>query len=101
MSNVLAIASETALDRDLVADVAARFPSRVTVLILSSGFAADRWAAGDGPRERAIRDRLAGLLAEVEDLTGAEVAGLVGDTAQVEHLRFDDVVRATPLPIAA
>ena len=100
MTTVLAIASDPALDTDLVEEVTTTHPDRVTVLLLASGFAADTWAWRDGPRERALRDRLALLLAQVEAHTGAGVTGLVGDSEAVDGHAFDDVVR-TPGVLAA
>jgi hypothetical protein len=99
-SSVLAIASDPALDYDLVEEVRAAHPDRVTVLLLASGFAADRWAWGDGPREESLRERLALLLAQVEARTGATVVGAVGDLASVELTDFDEIVR-TPAVLAA
>ena len=99
--NVLAIASDPYLDQALVEEVRATHPDRVTVLLLASGFAADRWAWGDGPRERALRDRLALLLAQVEAHTGAVVTGVVGDLAAVDSPdAYDDIVRS-PVALAA
>jgi hypothetical protein len=101
MTRVLAIASDPALDSALVDEVRLTHPDRVTVLLLASGFAADRWAWGDGPRERSLRDRLALLLAQVEAHTGAVVTGVVGDLAAVDGAdAYDDVVRA-PVALAA
>src|SRR4051812_5590303 len=101
MTTLLAIASDPNLDSALVDEVRVTHPDRVTVLVLASGFAADRWAWGDGPRERALRDRLALLLAQVEAHTGAVVTGVVGDLAAVDGAdAYDDVVR-TPVVLAA
>jgi hypothetical protein len=100
MTNLLAIASDPALDGALVDELRAVHPDRVTVLVLAAGFAADRWASGDGPRERALRDRLALLLAQVEARTGAVVAGTIGDLDSVDVERCDEVVRA-PVVLAA
>jgi hypothetical protein len=99
-SSVLAIASDPSLDYDLVEEIRTSHPDRVTVLLLASGFAAERWAWGDGPRERALRDRLALLLAQVEARTGATVAGVIGDLASVELADYDEIVR-TPAVLAA
>ena len=101
MTSVLAIASDPALDPSLVEEVKTTRPDRVTVLLLASGFAADTWASRDGPRERALRDRLALLLARIEARTGAFVSGLVGDTDAVDGADYDDVVRAPGLLAAA
>src|SRR3954470_19514954 len=100
MTRVLAIASDPALDPALIDEVRRGHPDRVTVLLLASGFAADRWAWGDGPREEALRDRLALLLAQVEASTGATVVGVIGDLAAVELTDFDEIVR-TPAVLAA
>jgi len=101
MTRVLAIASDPALDSVLVDEVRRAHPDRVTVLLLANGFAADRWAWGDGARERALRDRLALLLAQVEAHTGAVVTGVVGDLAAVDSIdAYDDVVRS-PVALAA
>ena len=72
MTTVLAIASDPALDTDLVEGVTTTHPDRVTVL----------------------------LLAQVEAHTGAVVTGLVGDSEAVDGHAFDDVVR-TPGVLAA
>jgi hypothetical protein len=102
MTTVLAIASDPALDAELVEEVRSTHPDRVTVLVLASGFAADRWATGGGPRERALRDRLALLLAQVEARTGAVVSGTVGDLDLVDSgAGFDEVVRAPAVLAAA
>jgi len=100
-SSILAIASDAASDAALLDDLAGREAERVTVLLLASGFAADRWAEGDGPRERALRDRLAALLTGAAVGTGAAVVGLVGDTASIAHLGFDETLRARPRELAA
>lgn len=101
MTSVLAIASDPALDPALVEEVKTTRPDRVTVLLLASGFAADTWAWRDGPRERALRDRLALLLARIEARTGAFVSGLVGDSDAVDGADYDDVVRASGVLAAA
>ena len=101
MTSVLAIASDPALDTELAEEVRTTHPERVTVLLLASGFAADTWAWRDGPRERALRDRLAHLLAQVEARTGAIVTGLVGDSDAVDADAYDDVVRAPAVLAAA
>jgi hypothetical protein len=101
MTSVLAIASDPALDPSLVEEVKTTRPDRVTVLLLASGFAADTWAWRDGPRERALRDRLALLLARIEARTGAFVSGLVGDSDAVDGADYDDVVRAPGVLAAA
>jgi hypothetical protein len=101
MTIVLAIASDPALDPALVEEVKTTRPDRVTVLLLASGFAADTWAWRDGPRERALRDRLALLLARIEARTGAFVSGLVGDSDAVDGADYDDVVRAPGILAAA
>jgi hypothetical protein len=99
--NVLAIASDPYLDSALVEEVRSTHPDRVTVLLLASGFAADRWAWADGPLEQALRDRVALLLAQVEAHTGATVTGVVGDLDTLAGRQFDETVRAPVVALAA
>lgn len=99
--NLLAIASDPDLDQALVDEIRSTHPDRVTVLVLASGFAADRWAWADGPRERALRDRVALLLAQVEAHTGAIVTGVVGDSDVVADFDYDETVRAPVFALAA
>ena len=101
MTSLLAIASDPTLDQDLIEEVRAEHPDRVTVLVLAAGFAADRWAWADGPRETALRDRVALLLAQIEAHTGAIVTGVVGNLDTVAGLEFDDTIRAPVAALAA
>ena len=50
------------------------------------------WATDDGPRGRALRDRLARLLSLVELRTGARVIGSVGDLRPLRGRWYDAIV---------
>jgi hypothetical protein len=96
MSEILAIVDETDTDEQLVEEIALRHPHRVTVL-LEEG-AADA-QLDDSPRGRALSDRLATLLAAIEQRTGAVVVGLAGSREQLSGWRFDRIVGAQgPIP---
>src|SRR4051794_39250000 len=99
--NLLAIASDPDLDQALVEEIRSTHPDRVTVLVLASGFAAERWAWADGAREVALRERVALLLAQVEARTGAAVTGVVGDLDTVAGMQFDETIRAPVAVLAA
>jgi hypothetical protein len=83
MSDLLAVFGPVGSDEELLDDIAAYHPDRVTVLVTD----ACRDIAGDecGP----TRDRIAGLLAKIERRTGATVVGLAGDRSQLRGWRFD------------
>jgi hypothetical protein len=100
MSDLLAIVGPTDGDEDLLRQIASRRPKRVTVLVEESQDDSTAWALDETDAGRALRDRLAKLLHEIEARTGAAVVGLVGDADQLVGWRFDRVVRA-PAPIAA
>jgi hypothetical protein len=89
MSDLLAIVDQTNTDDALVDEIARRHPDRVTVLI--EGEPSD-WASDDSPRGRALRDRIASLLALIEQRTGAIVVGLAGSRDQLTGWRFDRIV---------
>jgi hypothetical protein len=89
-NTLLAIAGNIENDDALVEEVARRGPaSSVTVLI-------DRdspdWALDESPTGNALRDRLARLLALMEQRTGAAVSGLVGDLRPLRGRWFDGIV---------
>ncbi len=97
MSDLLAIVGPADADERLLAEIARRRPNRVTVLVES----ADRdWATEESSAARATRDRLAELLYEIEQRTGAVVVGMAGDPDQLRGWRFDRVVGSS-LPVAA
>lgn len=97
MSDLLAIFTGGEDDAEVLADVAAHRPDRVTVLLTD----ADRDAlAEDSTEADALRERLALLLASIERRTGATVVGLAGDRAQLAGRRFDLELRSR-LPVAA
>jgi len=89
MSDILAIVDQTDTDEKLVAEIARRHPERVTVLVEDGEF---DWGSDDSPRGRALRDRLARLLAAIEQRTGAVVVGLAGSREQLKGWRFDRTV---------
>ncbi len=89
MSDLLAIVDRLSTDEVLVDEIARRHPDRVTVLL--EGEQPD-WASDESPRGRALRDRLAALLAAIEQRTGAVVVGLAGSRDQLRGWRFDRVV---------
>ncbi len=97
MSDILAIVDQNNADDQLVEEIAKRHPDKVTVL-LEDGMADS--SLDDSPRGRARRDRLAQLLAKIEQRTGAAVVGLAGSREQLRGWRFDRIVGSSG-PIAA
>jgi len=96
MSDILAIVDQENTDEQLVDEIVRRHPDRVTVLVEDGGL---DWGSDDSPRSRAIRDRLARLLAAIEQRTGAVVVGLAGSRDQLLGWRFDRIVGGRgPLP---
>lgn len=96
MSDILAIVNQANTDEQLVEEIALRHPHRVTVL-LEEGTADAQ--LDDSPRGRALSDRLAMLLAAIEQRTGAVVVGLAGSREQLRGWRFDRIVGAQgPIP---
>jgi hypothetical protein len=93
MTELLAIANAAEDDELLVEEVARRHPDTVTVL-LNEEDDGGRWGWADGPRERALRDRLALLLARVERATDASVLGVVGDVWMLTGRSYDGIVGA-------
>jgi hypothetical protein len=96
MTDLLAIISQQAGDDGILDEIEQRHPHRVTVLL--EGGQVD-WASDDSPNGRALRDRLAALLAAIEQRTGAVVVGLAGSREQLRGWRFDRVVGG-PQPLA-
>jgi hypothetical protein len=96
MSDILAIVDLLNTDEQLVEEIARRHPARVTVL-LEDGVTDSR--LDDSPRGRARSDRLAKLLAAIEQRTGAVVVGLAGSREQLRGWRFDRIIGSRgPLP---
>jgi hypothetical protein len=96
MSDILAIVEETNTDESLVDEIVRRHPDRVTVLVEAG---APDWGSDDSALGRALRDRLAALLAAIEQRTGAVVVGLAGSREQLRGWRFDRVIGGRePLP---
>jgi len=89
MSDLLAIVDQTNTDDELINEIARRHPDRVTVLL--EGGELD-WGNDESAGGRALRDRLASLLAAIEQRTGAVVVGLVGNREQLRGWRFDRVI---------
>jgi hypothetical protein len=89
MSDILAIVDTTNTDEQLVEEIARRHPDKVTVLMQDGDV---DWAEDDSARGRAVRDRLANLMAAIERRTGAVVIGLAGSREQLRGWRFDRVV---------
>ncbi len=91
MSDLLAIIGPTESEEELIDEIAYARPDRVTVLVESA--AAD-WGSDETEPARALRDRIAGLLARIERRTGAIVVGTAGNREQLRGWRFDRVVGA-------
>jgi hypothetical protein len=96
MSDLLAIVGSAGADDELLEEIAQRRPDRVTVLVEDTS---PDWASDESDAGRAVRDRLAALLALIEKRTGAVVVGMAGDRDQLLGWRFDRVVNGhVPLP---
>jgi hypothetical protein len=91
MSDLLAIVGPAASEDELLEEIAYARPDRVTVLVES---AASDWGSEESEPARALRDRIAGLLARIERRTGAIVVGIAGNREQLRGWRFDRVVGA-------
>jgi hypothetical protein len=89
MSDLLAIVGPAQSDDELIAEIARRHPRRVTVLVESSDV---DLSSDESNRGRALRDRIARLLAGIEARTGAVVVGLAGSREQLKGWRFDRIV---------
>jgi len=99
MSDLLAVfeSDDTAADIEILDRIAAYRPDRVTILVAGDDHRLTRDTCDES---NALRDRLAVLLAAIERRTGATVAGLAGDRAQLDGWRFDRELSARP-PVAA
>jgi hypothetical protein len=96
MSDLLAILDQASTDDELVNEITRRHPDRVTVLLEDDAI---DWGSDDSPSGRALRDRLAKLLAAIEQSTGAVVVGLAGSRDQLRGWRFDRIVGSRgPVP---
>lgn len=96
MTDLLAIVDQKASDERLLDEIERGHPHRVTVLLEDGQ---SDWGSDDSPNGRALRDRLAALLAAIEQRTGAVVVGLAGSRDQLRGWRFDRVIGTrTPLP---
>jgi hypothetical protein len=97
MSDLLAIIGPEETEDALLEEIAYARPHRVTVLVESGE---EDWGAEDSAQARALRDRIAVLMARIERRTGAVVVGLAGSAEQLRGWRFDRVVGA-PAALAA
>ena len=97
MSDLLAIFGAADEDVELLNGIAACRPDRVTVLIEDTG---TELVNADSSAGMALRDRLAVLMATIEQDTGAIVVGLAGDREQLAGWRFDREL-APRVPVAA
>jgi hypothetical protein len=97
MSDLLAIFGPSEADAELLDEIVANRPDRVTLLIedTDADLIHESSPAGD-----ALRTRLAGLMAEVEVRTNAAVVGVAGERSQLAGWRFDRELAPT-LPLAA
>ncbi|HEX8977074.1 MAG TPA: hypothetical protein VF781_11215 [Solirubrobacteraceae bacterium] len=96
MSDLLAVFSTADEDRELLEEIAAYHPDRVTVLIEDHG---PNVVGENSPAGHDVRDKLAGLMAAIEAQTGATVVGLAGARSQLTGWRFDrELVARTPVP---
>jgi hypothetical protein len=89
MSDLLAIFGPSDTDAKLLQEIASWRPDRVTVLLEDGG---RDWAVDDSRPGRDRRDRVAELMARIEQQTGATVVGLAGDSDQLLGWRFDRVI---------
>lgn len=97
MSDILAIVEPTDSDEQLIDEIALRHPDRVTVLVEDGSL--DAPGADESARAAALSERIARLLAAIEQRTGAVVVGLAGSREQLRGWRFDRIVGAHgPIP---
>lgn len=96
MSDLLAIFTAEDEDRELLEEIAAHRPDRVTVLIEQPG---PNLVGEDSVAGHDLREKLADLMATIEAQTGATVLGLAGDRSQLTGWRFDrELAARTPVP---
>ncbi len=91
MSDLLAIVGPTGSEEELLEEIAYARPDRVTVLVETTD---TDWGSDESEPARAVRDRIARLLAKIERRTGAIVVGTAGSLEQLRGWRFDRVVGA-------
>lgn len=89
MSDLLAIVGPSSVEDELVAEITRRHPDRVTLLVEGDN---REWASDESESGRLLRDRLAKLLAVIEQRTGAVVVGLAGSRDQLRGWRFDRII---------
>ena len=91
MSDLLAIVGTIESEEELLEEIAYARPDRVTVLVETTD---TDWGTDESEPARAVRDRIARLLAKIERRTGAIVVGTAGNLEQLRGWRFDRVVGA-------
>jgi hypothetical protein len=91
MSDLLAIVGPVESEEELLEEIAYARPDRVTVLVETTD---TDWGTDESEPARAVRDRIARLLAKIERRTGAIVVGTAGNLEQLRGWRFDRVVGA-------
>ncbi len=89
MSDLLAIIGPSSVEDERVAEITRRHPDRVTLLVEDDN---REWASDESESGRLLRDRLAKLLAIIEQRTGAVVVGLAGSRDQLRGWRFDRII---------
>jgi hypothetical protein len=97
MSDLLAIIGAEETEEELLEEIAYARPNRVTVLVEA---VEEDWGGDDSAGARALRDRVANLMARIERRTGAVVVGLAGNAEQLRGWRFDRVVGARAALVA-
>jgi hypothetical protein len=86
MTDLLATFGPTQDDAEMLSEIAAYHPDRVTVLMQDADQSV---LTNDSAEGEALRSRLAALMAAIEQRTGAIVVGLAGDRSQLRGWRFD------------
>ena len=97
MTDLLAIFGPADTDAEVLAEIVAYHPDRVTLLLADSETETVAEDSGEGDE---LRTRMAELMAVIEDDTGATVVGLAGARSQLRGWRFDREL-APALPAAA
>ena len=97
MTDLLAIFGPADTDAEVLAEIVAYHPDRVTLLLADSDTETVAEDSSDGDE---LRTRMAELMAAIEDDTGATVVGLAGARSQLRGWRFDREL-APALPAAA
>ncbi len=97
MNTILAIADQPQFDLDLIDEVSALSPERVTLVLDGDE---RTWAWDETAEGRGRRDRLAALISAISDRTGAAVVGTIARPEAAPRNGYDAVV-APGLAVAA